>query len=115
MPSGLMKRLLPCLLICVLAPSAAQAVDEDQQAAINGLGSLNGLALKCKFYDETNRMKAAMVETVPKLRALGALFEDATNAGFVKALQDPAPCPSATQFAELVAEGIDRLRKAFAN
>ena len=39
----------------------------------------------------------------------------AEDPGFVKALEDSAPCPSATQFAELVAEGIDRLRKAFAN
>lgn len=102
------------LLLVLLAPSIAPAIDDAQNDAINQLGELNGMALKCKFYDETTRMKTAMVATVPKVRALGALFEDATNTGFMRAIEGRQPCPANAEFTERVSAGIERLKQAFA-
>lgn len=109
-------RQLPVLvfLLAGLAPWSAHAISDSQTDAINHLGTLNGVALHCKFYDETTRMKTAMVANVPKIRALGALFEDATNAGFMKAIESVQACPSAAEFTQRVSAGIEQLRNSFA-
>ena len=114
MPTIHRSLLVVILMVASWTPMAASAISDAQHDAINHLGGLNGMALHCKFYDETRRMKEAMVANVPKIRALGALFEDTTNAGFMKALESNQPCPSAAEFAQQVSAGIERLRGSFA-
>lgn len=95
-------------------PTTAHAINSDQQQAIERLGELNGIALHCGYFEETTRLKEAMVAHVPKVRALGALFEETTQASFMSVVKQSNACPNAQKLATDVNEGITTLRRAFA-
>lgn len=107
---------LPMLLgLGLVASPAAAADDEAQLAAIRHLGDLNAVALHCKALLETQRMKRALVATLPKRRALGELFDDQTNKSFMKFIQDKAHCPSPADLIEQIDQGIAVLEQVWAN
>ncbi|GAB4352088.1 MAG: hypothetical protein Kow006_16500 [Gammaproteobacteria bacterium] len=106
---------VPTLALLTLAAfgTPAQAINAAQQQAIEHLGELNGTALQCGYFDQTKRLKEAMVANVPKVRALGALFEEATDRSFMNNVQNKRPCPAPQQLSQAVSEGIEALRDAF--
>lgn len=95
--------------------SVALAISPAQQHAIERLGQLNGTALQCGYFEETKRLKEAMVNNVPKIRALGALFEDATDSAFMNNLQNKSACPAPAMLEQEIGKGIKALRDAFAD
>ena len=103
-----------CLLSAALVLPLPAAASEAGHAAIRDLGSLNGVALACKFGDEVSRMKAAVVDNAPKLRSYGLAFDDATNAAFLSFIERGDPCPSRNRFSEQVDAAIDEVARVFA-
>ena len=91
----------------------AAAVTEAQLDTIKSLGSLNGVALKCRFLDETNRMKEVLVKTLPKRRELGLAFEEQTNDSFLKFISEGQNCPDRLEFSHNVDAAIKALGEAF--
>ncbi len=89
------------------------AVTDVQYQAIRWLGKLNGTALPCHYLEQTRRMKQAMVTTLPKRRALGDAFDQATNEAFLEFTRQRRSCPPLAEFTRQVNEGIDMLRMAF--
>ncbi len=104
---------LALLCIASVISTTPLAANQAQQQAIERLGRLNGTALHCGYFDETKRLKEAMVSNVPKVRALGALFEDATNQAFMKEVANKSACPNRQAFAKTITESIGNLKNAF--
>ncbi|HIP53260.1 MAG TPA: hypothetical protein EYH03_04530 [Chromatiales bacterium] len=91
----------------------ASAVDDAQYQSIVRLGELNGIALHCKYVDQTRRMKKAMIASLPKRRALGYAFDDETNKSFLNFIEKKQSCPAAHAFVRQVDEAIADLRQSF--
>jgi len=98
------------LLCCTLAAPllAAEAVDS-RYTAVMALGSLNGVALQCKYLDQVRRMKAAIVTNVPKERSFGLAFDEATNEAFLAFLRSGDTCPPHETLQRSVGHAIDDL------
>jgi len=101
--------LLPVLLWC----GQGQAISNDQFEAIKKLGSLNGVALHCGYVEETRRMKAALIESLPKRRELGLAFDQITHESFMEFIQEERSCPSVGEFSRQVEQAIEGLKASF--
>ncbi len=110
-----MKRRIAAAIALLLAVCHAGADTDSRYAAVKALGNLNGIALNCKYLDQVKRMKAAVVETVPKERSYGLAFDEATNHGFLAIIRENRPCPSPARFEKKVGDGIDAMKQAFAD
>jgi hypothetical protein len=89
------------------------AETEPQRQSIEALGELNGIALHCKYMEHVHFIKQSLVETLPKKRRLGDIFEEATNTSFLTFIQSKESCPSPAEFDQQVNAAIDQLYKAF--
>ena len=89
--------------------AAAPAHAQDGNALVAELGTANGVALACKQAANMSAIKAVMIDTVPKTRAYGEVFESATSEAFLS--QGSAACPKATELSDQVA-GIETRLKA---
>ncbi|MCW9024291.1 MAG: hypothetical protein OQK73_06380 [Gammaproteobacteria bacterium] len=89
------------------------AETEPQRQSIEALGELNGIALHCQYLEHVRFIKQSLVETLPKKRRLGDIFEDATNTSFLAFAQRRDSCPSPAEFDQQVNAAIDQLYKAF--
>lgn len=102
-------------LVLGLGSLAAVAADvETRYDVVRALGAENGVALACGYVDETRRMKRAMVDNLPKERALGLAFEESTNAAYLAFLKAGEPCPAEAGFSGRVDAAISELQAAFA-
>ncbi|HEB96855.1 MAG TPA: hypothetical protein ENI96_10555 [Sedimenticola thiotaurini] len=101
------------VVVCLLRAGAASAITDDQYRAIGGLGELNGIALHCRYLDQTRRMKRALVEVLPRRRALGQGFDDATNESFLRFIAEKSDCPDKAAFDQRVGEALRVLERAF--
>ncbi len=108
------RYLLLFLMIAVL-PAWAQPTTETPQgeAELRRLGSINGVALHCGYVGQVRRIKSAIIETVPKQRHYGALFEQATHEGFLEFVEARRPCPTEVTVAADVDAAVERLLQAF--
>lgn len=97
-----------------LATLAAVAADDPRYAAVEGLGTLNGVALQCKYLDQVRRMKAAVVAHAPKERSFGLAFDQATNEAFLTFVRNNEACPTHDSLERQVGHQIDRMATAFA-
>lgn len=94
-------------------PALNPADTEAQLAAIRHLGDLNGIALHCKALLETQRMKRALVATLPKRRVLGEMFDEQSHKSYMKFIEDKQHCPSPADLIEQINKGIEDLAKAW--
>ncbi len=102
------------ILAAVLAaPLPAVADDAAGREAVEAMGRLNGIALACRYFDQTRRIKEILIDTLPKRRELGQLFDDSTNASFLEFHRSGRPCPSPALFEEQVEKGAGRLRHLY--
>jgi len=101
------------LLLPFLMSSRPQAAADGQLQAIEDLGRLNGVALQCKYFQQAQRIKSALIIYLPKERQLGQRFEDATNESFLDSLEDATACPGKDALAARVDAGIKTLKKVF--
>ncbi|MET0080900.1 MAG: hypothetical protein ABW119_20765 [Candidatus Thiodiazotropha lotti] len=91
----------------------AEAASDDQLAAIQALGLLNGVALHCGQLGQTQRIKQALVLTLPKQRQLGELFDYQTNKSFMAFINESQVCPSTEIFNQQVDMAIDKLNAVY--
>ncbi len=94
-------------------PLQVHASEQEQVAAISGLGVLNGIALHCRYVAETRRMKRSLVVALPKRRQLGRIFEEQTNESFLAFISDNASCPAEAELASRVDAAIEALDEVF--
>lgn len=106
---------IPGLLAALLACTAALADTQARYDAVRSLGSLNGVALQCKYLDQVARMKKAIVESVPKERSYGLAFEEATNNSFLGFIRERRSCPGPAGFEQAVAERIQQMQQLFSS
>lgn len=85
-----------------------------RQQALARMGELNGVALACRYFDQTRRIKRALIEGLPKQRELGQLFDEQTNESFMAFVNSGKPCPSPAAFSGDVDQAIDSLNEAYA-
>ncbi len=99
--------------LLVLMSVGARAESDAQFAAIARLAGLNAVALQCRFLDQTQRIKAALVERLPKKRYLGEYFDAKTNMAYMDALARHAACPEKSRLAADIGAAIAGLKTAF--
>jgi hypothetical protein len=106
---------LPFFILISISSSAhaAQAASDSQLDSIAEMGRLNGIALQCRYVTQVQQIKQALVLNLPKQRALGAWFEEKTNASFMSFMSTNASCPSATEFMQEVNASIISLEAEF--
>jgi hypothetical protein len=101
-----------CLLGYIQAGPAA---GDERLAAIKRLGEINGVALNCGAFDETRRMKQALVMSLPKQRQLGELFDYETNRSFNAFIQAEDRCPASSVLGQRVDQAIRALEAVYAD
>ena len=106
---------LPLLIVAAIWTMPANAVSDIQYNSIKRMGELNGVALQCRYFHETRRMKKALTATLPKRRQLGQAFDESTNDSFMAFIETNATCPDEAEFARQVDTGIQELDAAFSD
>ncbi len=105
--------LLLSAALLTVAPMSVLAETEEQLQAVKEMGALYGVALPCKYLQQTRRIKSGMVETLPKKRYLGQVFEQATNESFLEFTKAGTTCPGEEEMAEKVNAAIEQLQQHF--
>ncbi len=101
------------LLVVLLWLSPATAATEQQLAAIASMGELNGVALHCHYTEQMQRIKLNLVLHLPKERALGDWFEQATSVSFMDFMNKKSTCPGGQDFVEQVDAAIKNIEVSF--
>ncbi len=107
------NRIPVVLFMSLCFHGVAVAATDQQFAAIKRLGELNGVALHCRYLEQTQHMKRVLVMTLPKRRQLGELFDIETNTSFMSFMAAQATCPSAPTFNEQVDAAVQQLETIF--
>lgn len=108
----MIKKILIVLLFALPGTFGLYAETEDV-STIERMGQLNGVALGCRYFDETRRIKTALIESLPKLRKFGKVFEDTTNASYLAFTESKPTCPAVGEFTADVDAAIEELYKDF--
>ncbi|PKO93757.1 MAG: hypothetical protein CVU16_04560 [Betaproteobacteria bacterium HGW-Betaproteobacteria-10] len=82
-------------------------------AALAAIGEINGIALACAQPAIVSRARNAVTHSAAKTRANGEIFENATNAAYLKQGKD-VTCPDAPTLAKKITEAEKNLSTAFA-
>jgi hypothetical protein len=101
------------LCVGVLWAQSVNTESEERLAAIARLGELNGVALQCRYFDQTQRIKQTLVANLPKRRELGLLFENTTNQSFLSFMKRDDTCPGSVVFVRQVDTAVSDLEAAF--
>jgi hypothetical protein len=110
-----MRILTTALVTLVLSGYASTAAAEDARyLSIKSLGEVNGVALKCKYLDQVQRIKQSIIATVPKERVYGLAFDHSSNDAFLAFIESREPCPGPAGFNRQVDERIEEMKAAFA-
>jgi hypothetical protein len=105
--------LIGSVALFLLMAGPLPADQKARQVALSRMGELNGVALACRRFEQTRRIKQALIETLPKQRELGQAFDDDTNDSFMAFVNSGKPCPSPAEFGEQVEEAVEALRQAY--
>lgn len=106
-----MKHLAPfAALICLAGPAAADT--EAGLAIIGDLGQLNGQALACGQTSAVAEAKTLVIRHAPKTRRYGEIFEEQTNAAFLRQGKGQQVCPTAADFSGRLQSLARRLQTA---
>ena len=104
---------MAAILLTSTAALPAFEANGEQLTAIETMGRLNGIALQCRYLRQTKRIKTGLIETLPKQRQLGMLFEEVTNASFLDSAKDDAGCPGEEEISRQIDTALDALKSAF--
>ncbi|RKT50693.1 hypothetical protein DFR40_2615 [Azonexus fungiphilus] len=107
-----MTKALPLLALLLAVSAGVGADDTGLERAVSELGTLNGVALACKQNALAARMREIMVDTVPKERSVGEVFEQATHASFLDFGSAGRTCPDGKSLAGEVDRAREKLRRA---
>lgn len=108
-----MIRIILIILLFTLTGAAGVHAAEDDFHTIKRMGQLNGVALSCRYFDETRRIKKALIQSLPKRRVYGKAFEDATNTSYLAFIESRAACPAVGEFTADVDVATQELNMAF--
>ena len=86
---------------------------DERRATVRRMGELNGVALACRYFDQTRRIKRILIDHLPKERALGQLFDEVTNETFLQFVQADRQCPSPATLSGKVDQAEKRLIEAY--
>lgn len=100
-------------IVLTLSASQAPAITDAQYHAVERMGKLNGIALQCGYYDQTRRLKKALISALPKRRQLGQAFETVTNESYMAFLEAGSACQEQAEFSGEVDSAIQLLNQAF--
>jgi len=106
-----MKRLTLLATLSLLAGPAASTLEEGL-SAIGALGQLNGQALACGNMSVASQAKELVIAHPAKTRNYGEVFEEQTNAAFLRQGKDHAECPTDEDFAGALRSLSNRLQVA---
>jgi hypothetical protein len=106
-----MNKLIPLLVLLLTIGSSTHADETALRQAIGELGALNGIALACKQNALTARMREIMVDTVPKEREIGEVFEQATHVSFLDFGNSGKVCPDGKTLASDIDLAREKLRR----
>ena len=111
----IMKNRMVLVLYGLLLPLlvSAQSETEQQLQTIRKLGEMNAIALNCGYSDETTRIKQALINTIPKRRGLGQLFDDSTHNAFLENVQQDMACPDGGELQGWIDSAITALEQAY--
>ncbi len=109
-----MNKTLPVFfgLLC-LHSGLSPANWDAQKNVIRHAGTLNGIALQCGYFDQTKLMKQVLVEVLPKRRALGLTFDQASHESFLSFAESGRACPNRVELMVEVNESMRKLRQVF--
>ena len=114
MPSPTRPLLATAMLALTLqAPPIPAAPTQGQLDAIARMGELNGIALQCRFVDQTRRIKQELIKNLPKQRALGEWFERKTTDSFMRFMREGGTCPGLIEFDHELDAAAGQLEEAF--
>lgn len=100
-------------LLLLSALTVARAASDIQLSAISRMAELNGIALQCRFVEQMQQIKRSLVLNLPKQRELGLLFEQDTNASFLRFIETDQACPQPESFSQQVNAAQLQLESAF--
>ena len=83
------------------------------EAVVTALGKANGIALFCRYSQEVEEIKNAMMAHTPKRPEYRDIFFDATNDTFLKQTRFKRACPSQAQLALTIQKQTLNLKEAF--
>lgn len=119
----IMNRVLPfsraAIVLLVLSawvssPSWADTPSSKEGTqTLESLGRLNGQTLACKQPALSARIRDVVINFVPKERAMGEVFEQATSAAFLKQGTAALPCPDVKTLVEQINELEKQLKISF--
>jgi hypothetical protein len=101
------------IMLLYLLSLPATADSDPRRQTVARMGELNGVALACRYFDQTRRMKRILIDHLPKERSLGQLFDDRTNQSFLAFVDSGRGCPSPAQFAGEVDQAEQALIQAY--
>jgi len=107
-----MKFAAPIFLLLIATASTGALAADTGSAAIAAIGQINGSALACQQPAIVSQARNAVQTTVPKTRANGEAFENATNAAFLEQGKG-GDCPDAATFASRLKAAEKQLQAAF--
>ena len=93
--------------------SSVIASNDSKLDAIADIGELNGIALQCRYVEQMQRIKRALVVNLPKKRELGSWFEEKTNNSFMDFMAKGSSCPEQAIFETQVGIAIERIEMEF--
>ena len=104
---------LTALLLAGTLAGPAAAATAAQEQAIKDLGAVNAVALNCGYLEQVKHMKHAMITSVPKMRTLGMVYEDATDEAYKAFIEQDKPCPTQHQLSRRVDRAVAGVKEAF--
>ena len=109
----MIRRSTAIALLVLTAWQTPTLAQDEKLDAISALGDINGIALHCNGLAQTQKIKRALVQTLPKRRQLGELFDYATNKSFMAFIEANSECPSQQALAQRVDKALQRLKAAY--
>ncbi len=107
-----MKTALPLLALLLASLATPSFAADEGSAAVDAIGRINGVALACQQPALVSRARNAVIDTAPKTRNYGEIFEAATNAAYLEQGQGKA-CPDLPTLRDRLGAAEKRLQAAF--
>ncbi|MCX7896249.1 MAG: hypothetical protein N2441_00025 [Rhodocyclaceae bacterium] len=101
-------------LVCLVLTSSAWG-EPVGGAEVRALGLLNGEALACGQLALVERIRSHVVYEAAKTRAIGEIFEAATQERFLEMGKGERPCMDARTLAQQIEEAVAALKRAYAS
>ena len=108
-----LKSILLFLTPLLYSTNVLPAISDSQYQSIQSLGRLNGVALQCGYLEQTQRMKRALIDHLPKRRELGLAFDQMSHESFLEFIRAGHSCPPAGEFSRQVGQAIETLKVRF--